>query len=458
MYPLIYRLLDLSRLIATVDADSLTGKYGWYWRPSMPIRPQRIMINRWSSIKYLNNFVIDSIDDTCEQVTPRSNIQLVRKLYLFIFIYVGSLAVDSDGILHTPPYPRCLGPSSPSFPFRRSDSPPFFTPERFDDGILPTPHFSTRLPFPSSLRRSGSFPRRSGPPKKASSTPVSRLTPSTFGAHPIWFSVLPSPQLPPSSPQQFPVLASLPFPSPLLLRLSLPALLAFYSLLIHLCQVAQCAVPCPFLTNITCHYVFLCRSFIPLPPPSLLFPSATMESTWDPGVFTIIIINFSYWWLSYNKQATSIKILSFPLRDKMGSASDQILLWLEACHDAKTIMEGKNATLVAAKPSSKFAHPLTMWETHGTAVRHSDGTLQKEKISVPFLFMGESPVCLLPHNSYHCLHSVRIYEAMHKAPPPPLFCANINHTRMRVCSCIWHQTPSHSPSTTLPGPCSIRKD
>ena len=38
-------------------------------------------------------------------------------------------------------------------------------------------------------------------------------------------------------------------------------------------------VPCPFLAHIACHYVSLCRSLISLPPPSLLFPSATGEST-----------------------------------------------------------------------------------------------------------------------------------------------------------------------------------
>ena len=71
---------------------------------------------------------------------------------------------------------------------------------------------------------------------------------------------------------------SLPCPSPLIP--SLPALLApLHSLLLHLRQVAQCAAPCPFLADIACHYVSLCRSLIPLPPPSLLFPSTTGEST-----------------------------------------------------------------------------------------------------------------------------------------------------------------------------------
>ena len=75
-----------------------------------------------------------------------------------------------------------------------------------------------------------------------------------------------------------PVLASLPIPPPPLP--SLPALLAsLHSLLLHLRQVAQCSAPCPFLTDIACHYVPLCRSLIFLPPPSVLFPSATWEST-----------------------------------------------------------------------------------------------------------------------------------------------------------------------------------
>ena len=119
---------------------------------------------------------------------------------------------------------------------------------------------------------------RLGPPQQASSTPVSRSSPSTLGAHPLSFSPLPSPQVSPSSPHQPPVFASLPVPAPLLP--SLPALLASsHSLLLHLRQVAQCSVPCPFLGDIACHYVSLCRALVSLSPPSLLFPSATGEST-----------------------------------------------------------------------------------------------------------------------------------------------------------------------------------
>jgi len=61
----------------------------------------------------------------------------------------------------------------------RLDPHPYFTSTHFDDGILPTSHFCTRHPSPSSLRRSGSFPTRSGPPQQASSTPVSRSSHST---------------------------------------------------------------------------------------------------------------------------------------------------------------------------------------------------------------------------------------------------------------------------------------
>jgi len=119
--------------------------------------------------------------------------------------------------------------------------------------------------------------RRSGPPRKASSTPVSRSTPE---AHLLSFSFLPSPQLPPSSPQQPSVIASLPFFSPP----PLPARTSLHSVLFHLCQVAQCAVPCPFLADIAFHYLSLCRSLIPLPPPSRFFPCATGNSRSQPEI------------------------------------------------------------------------------------------------------------------------------------------------------------------------------
>jgi len=190
----------------------------------------------------------------------------------------GSPVVKGNGILYTPVSPRLVHSSS-FLPFRRLDPPHCFTSARVDDGILPTPHFSTRLPSLSPLRRSDSFPMRSGPPQQAFSTPVVRSSPSTLGAHPLSFSSLSSPQFSPSSLHPSPVLASLPIPSPPPLP-SVPTLLAsLHSLLLHLRHVAQCSVFCPFLTDIACRYVSLCMSLIFLPPPSFLVPSATGEST-----------------------------------------------------------------------------------------------------------------------------------------------------------------------------------
>ena len=184
---------------------------------------------------------------------------------IFAVQNTGSPAVKGNGTLYTPVSPRLVHSSSFS-PLRRSDPPPSFTSTRFDDGILPTPHFSTRFPSPSSLRSSGSFPMRSDLPQQASSTPVTRSSPSTLGAHPLSFSSLTSPQFSKSSPHPSPVLASLPIPSPPLPSL-LTLLASLQSLLFHLRQVAQCFVSCPFLTDIACHYVSLCMSLI-----FLLFP------------------------------------------------------------------------------------------------------------------------------------------------------------------------------------------
>jgi len=155
---------------------------------------------------------------------------------------MGSLAVVGDGILHTPRSPRRTS-SSPLFPFGCSDSPPFIMPGRFDDGILLSPHFSSCLSSPSSLRHSGSSPRRSSPLQKASFivTLVSCSTHSTSGAYSLSFSPLLSPQLHPSAPHQPPVLASPPLPSALLP--SLPALLvSLHSLLLHLRSRTLCCI------------------------------------------------------------------------------------------------------------------------------------------------------------------------------------------------------------------------
>ena len=176
----------------------------------------------------------------------------------------------------------------------------------------------------------------------------------------------------------------------------------------------------------------------------------------------------------------------------------------QACHDAKAILEGdKDATLVAANLSGKIAHPailpLTMRDPHGTVVRHTNDTLRKIKISVPFLLMGESPVCLDPRRcktssvgrARDCqsrgrrfdsgktpktensnLHGFELHRPSNKGTKllfqvikaiinqtyptipmpvcmvlrfmrlcirrllPPLMCANTNYTRTRMCSCF----------------------
>jgi len=60
---------------------------------------------------------------------------------------------------------------------------------------------------------------------------------------------------------------------------------------------ATCQVPSYLTSPVTkCLCVRLSSLY---PPPSLLFPCATGESTCDPRVFVIIIIIFTYWWLSY---------------------------------------------------------------------------------------------------------------------------------------------------------------
>jgi len=76
--PLIYWLVDLSRLISTyrkiqlihlpentVDIDlDRQSTCGWYQhRPSVYLRANTV--DRWSLIKYRNNVVVDLIDDSC---------------------------------------------------------------------------------------------------------------------------------------------------------------------------------------------------------------------------------------------------------------------------------------------------------------------------------------------------------------------------------------------------------
>jgi len=90
----------------------------------------------------------------------------------------------------------------------------------------------------------------------------------------------------------------------------------------------------------------------------------------------------------------------------------------QAYVDAKAIFDGKNANLVAANPSGYMAHPLTIRDPHGGAVRNLEGRIRKEKIQVPFFNTSKGPMCLLPHNFIVFLHTVTKSESMCKAPAP----------------------------------------
>jgi len=90
----------------------------------------------------------------------------------------------------------------------------------------------------------------------------------------------------------------------------------------------------------------------------------------------------------------------------------------QACVDAKASFDGKNANLVAANPSGYMAHPLTMWDPYGRAVRNLEGRIRKEKIPVPFFNTSKGPVCLLPRNFNVFLHTLTSNESVCKAPAP----------------------------------------
>ena len=177
---------------------------------------------------------------------------------------MGLPAVKDHGILNTPPPPR-LTSSSPSFPFRRLDPPPSFSPSRHDDGILPTPHFSTRRPPHSYFRRSGSSQALGGSVSYGFFyTSISCDAVDTWRASPFLFS----PSLSPaaytfSSAASRPRVSSTSFSPP-----SLPALSSRVTSLSSSSPSSSRPVPCPFLADINCHNVSLCRSLIPLPHPS----------------------------------------------------------------------------------------------------------------------------------------------------------------------------------------------
>jgi len=205
-------------------------------------------------------------------------------------------------------------PSSSFSLFRRSDQHSSFTSTRF-----PMTFFPLLTPLPVFLPLVPSGAQALSPRARVR---LNRLLLYPFLArHTRPLGRIPFPFLPSPLPNFLhlllirlqTVLASLPIPSHPLP--SLPALLAsLHSLLLQLCQVAQCPVSCPFSADIPCHCVSLCslRSLIFLPPPFLLFPSATGESTWDPEVFTFIIIIFPFWWLSYYKKIICLYTMDYP--------------------------------------------------------------------------------------------------------------------------------------------------
>ena len=163
---------------------------------------------------------------------------------------MGSPAVVGVSILYTPLLPLSLLVARTSL---LSSQMAVLMLAFFPLHILPTPHFSTRLPYPSSLRPLDSSPWRSGPPQKTSSTPVSRSTP------------LPFPQFSQSSPHQLPALASLPCPSPILP--SLPALLASLTLFLF-----------TFVTSRSRLYHFLSITYLASPVTICLY--VRLSSIW----------------------------------------------------------------------------------------------------------------------------------------------------------------------------------
>ena len=113
----------------------------------------------------------------------------------------------------------------------------------------------------------------------------------------------------------------------------------------------------------------------------------------------------------------------------------------QACVDAKAIFDGKNANLVAANPSGYMAHPLTIQDPHGRAVRNLEGRIRKEKIQVPFFNTSKGPVCLLPRNSNVCLHIVSSNESIYKAPAPQN--AMLKHKSYPHARLVWFLTSNN---------------
>jgi len=147
----------------------------------------------------------------------------------------------------------------PSVPVRRSDSPLFFTPGRSDDGLVPTPYFSTHLSSSPSLRHSGQTLGRASEGFFCARLLFGAC--DTWGASPFLFSSRLVHLL--LTYIQSSLLFFFLFPS----SRPLSALASRVPSLSSSSPSTCCpvTVPCPFLADIACHYVSLCRSISPLP-------------------------------------------------------------------------------------------------------------------------------------------------------------------------------------------------
>ena len=97
----------------------------FYVKPDCPYSTTlKTILKKWQSTKQV------LIDDSREEA-----------------VLQGQDVIDSILHIHLSPHLLLVQTSSPSFPVRRSDSPPFFTPRRSDDGILPTPLHSSPFSY-----------------------------------------------------------------------------------------------------------------------------------------------------------------------------------------------------------------------------------------------------------------------------------------------------------------------
>jgi len=175
----------------------------------------------------------------------------------------GSPAVNGDGILHTP--------VSPHLPFPLSGAPALMI--AFFPLLTSAPVFLLLLPSGARALSQRAWVH------------LSRLNLHQFLArHPRPWGLIPFHFLLSPSPNFFHLLLISLLSSRLFLLLSTSShyflrFLRHFTLFFFTFVKLDSSVTCPFLAHITCHYVSLCRFLISLPPPSLLFSSATGEST-----------------------------------------------------------------------------------------------------------------------------------------------------------------------------------